>query len=392
MLVFSHLLSANGDECIAVDAGTASLGWLCGRLGHMVKTRISAYDALKTGGPLAARVTVGSSAPSQSARQTPHRKKKHHSVPQYLLKRFSDDKGEVSAYDRIKKRQQLLSPRKICIENNLYTVADRLGTKYDTVEEFFAEIDQQCALFVKSIKSYHATIRGQDRRIAARFIASQFVRASQIVHGIERVGRNIVRRGATEVADNILADTLRTGTLGVDALEEISDFKEHARELEVENIAAELPWQLDLIEQALMARTLNFQIVICPEERIIISDYPIALIGTDDSYAMGGKTPGFQNAAEIWCPLSPELAMIATPATLISDDALRPKLSMIKSRNLRIALDSRRWVIEKPGTQMIRHLKIPKPVARFMRSHDSLWPIRSKVPGERPLRASDMLD
>lgn len=358
----------------------------------MMMIRMSAHDALSIGGPLATRATFDRPVSDSPVHQIPGRKKRHHTVARYLLDQFRDTNGKAWAYDRIEGSHRLLPPKALCIEKDLYTVADRTGNKSDVVEEFFAEIDQECAAFVKNITIDRPIIQDQDRVRAIRFIASQFIRAGQIVRGVKRAGLRIVRHEAPRMADEILADALRTGAWSLSALEEIVSFKKRVPELEVENIAANLPWLMGRIEQALMERRLDFRILVCPQGRIIISDYPIALIGTDDSYSTGGKTPGFQNAAEIWCPLSPELAMIATRIPLAPDAVLRPKLSMIKSRNRRIALDSRQWVIERPGTQVIRRLGIPKLNARLTENHDSLWPIRSKVFGERPIRATDMLN
>lgn len=357
----------------------------------MLTTQISADEALRAGGPLATRVAFSRPAFGQSVRQMRQRKKRHHSVPQYLLRRFCDASRQVWAYDRIAKKSKNLSPQAVCAENDLYTVADQTGSKSDTVEEFFAEIDRECATFIETITTDRPIIQDRDRAVAIRFMASQFVRAGHIVKGVERAGLHIVRQEAPRMAKELLADALATGTWSVSGLEEISRFKERASELEVENMAANLPWLMGDIEQVLMHGRLDIHILTCPQGRIIISDYPIALIGADDSYSTGGETPGFQNAVEIWCPLSPELAMIATRTKLEPNAVLRPKLSVIKSRNLRIALDSRRWVIEKPGSRMIRRLNIPKPDARFTGNRDSLWPKRSTVSDERPIGTTDLL-
>lgn len=355
----------------------------------MMTTQMSAYDALNTGGPLATRATFGRPA-GRSTRQMPGAKKKHHSVPKYLLNLFCDPKREVFAYNRIEKKGKCLPPTTVCVEKHLYTVIDRSGDRSDIVEEFFAEVDRQCASFIERVTSSHPTFHGSDRGIAVRFMASQFIRTPQIIRGIERAGRTIFRDEGPRLADEQLADMLNSGIWNADEIESIQHFKEHARELEVENAPADLPWHMDRIEQELMTRRLNFYIAVCSEGHVIISDYPIALIGSNESHATGGIIPGFSNATEIWCPLSPELALVATQAALGAGTALYPKLSIIHDRNKRIALDSHRWTIERPGAHQIRHLNIPKTDGRYIGSDNSLWSERSKVPGERPIGVVDL--
>ena len=104
--------------------------------------------------------------------------KKHHYLPQFYLKLFSQDQFHLHVYD--KKAISSESPfryqtiEKIAFENNLYTYKTKDGGK-ETLEDFFCQIEGKASGVIKKLE-LHQDILPMERGHLALFIAFLWLR------------------------------------------------------------------------------------------------------------------------------------------------------------------------------------------------------------------------
>jgi len=67
--------------------------------------------------------------------------RRHHYLPQFYLRRFTDEEGLVSLFDRETKEFRRQPPVNTALRKHFYTVTDADGLKSDGIEQMFSGLD-----------------------------------------------------------------------------------------------------------------------------------------------------------------------------------------------------------------------------------------------------------
>src|SRR5437667_266194 len=79
--------------------------------------------------------------------------KRHHFVPQMLLRRFSNEGGKLAFFDKRIADKGVLesSPKDLFAKRHLYSRLEKNGTKDTALEKYFAEIEGTANLLIDKI-------------------------------------------------------------------------------------------------------------------------------------------------------------------------------------------------------------------------------------------------
>jgi hypothetical protein len=100
------------------------------------------------------------------------RARRHHIVPQFILRRFADEDGNVVVYDVEADKEWSGSVRKIAVENDFYTVETPEGPS-DLAEEALAKIEGLAAAAIDRVLGGSFPPDNDDRQAISAFLALQ---------------------------------------------------------------------------------------------------------------------------------------------------------------------------------------------------------------------------
>lgn len=290
--------------------------------------------------------------------------RKHHYVPQFHIRRFSDSQGRVHAYDR-KKCKTLRSqrPRNVLRKRDLYRV-----TTADDSDEF--ELERMLA-------------RGEARwaQVVARILREGVVSNDIVPELVEYLAFQIVRtlqqrEGARALADHFSTGTAilelrarqRSGELSDNESAAAEEFIASANERGLRAVESEsnvLRGQMAGLTQIIdiLDDGWHFVLVTLDHPGFVLSDHPIALLGDWDGTIGTGIGPA--TAEEIWMPLDPSHSLVLTR------DHSQPRLVLALPRShawkisYRLALESLQWTIYQPGSEPLKRMNIPTEPPRW---------------------------
>lgn len=113
--------------------------------------------------------------------------KKHHYVPVFYQKGFSDSTNLLWVYDRKLRLYKHLHPKVLCREEDLYAVRTKGGSKDRRIEtDLLSPIDGQAALVIRKLAPGVKPSRQEFRRLV-RFISLQHTRLPSFGRAVSRV-------------------------------------------------------------------------------------------------------------------------------------------------------------------------------------------------------------
>ena len=82
-----------------------------------------------------------------------NRPKRHHFVPQMLLRRFTDENGLLHVFDKRIREKRVVSsrPTNVFLKNELYTQHGEGGIKDVSAEAMFANLENEANLIIERI-------------------------------------------------------------------------------------------------------------------------------------------------------------------------------------------------------------------------------------------------
>jgi len=101
---------------------------------------------------------------------------KHHYVPRFYLKRFSEPQGKIKAYDRTKGMTLSTSITNLATETEYYSVLDEQGEKSDVVEELLSRVEGRAKEILDSHSLHNSSLSSSDRLDLSLLIGLQLVR------------------------------------------------------------------------------------------------------------------------------------------------------------------------------------------------------------------------
>ena len=107
----------------------------------------------------------------------------HHYVPQFYLKRFVDDNGQVWVYDKDTDRVFSSTPRNVAAEHGFYSLPVPFPDP-SVLEEQFSDLEREASLITEDWLGYvdlgrHIEIPDVNREIMSLYITTQMLRTSE---------------------------------------------------------------------------------------------------------------------------------------------------------------------------------------------------------------------
>jgi len=81
--------------------------------------------------------------------------KRNHYIPQFLLRRFTDERGRLHFFDKKRCEKGVLesTPKDLFVEGHLYTVVNASGSKDTSAEKYFNTLETRAEIVLKKIVS-----------------------------------------------------------------------------------------------------------------------------------------------------------------------------------------------------------------------------------------------
>lgn len=120
--------------------------------------------------------------------------KRHHYVPQFYLKNFADDKGQIWVYDRQTKQYRHQNVSDTALVRHYYRVESKDG-KYNTeVEKLLAEIEGLACVAIEKLKQGTTTLTEEEKANIAIFAALQMTRVPDFEKRTNEMQEKIIRK------------------------------------------------------------------------------------------------------------------------------------------------------------------------------------------------------
>ena len=285
--------------------------------------------------------------------------RKHHYVPQFHIRRFADARGRVHAYDRIKGnhlRDQ--RPRSILKKRDLYRARTIDESQEFELEHILAVGEANWSRIVATIIS-EGVVSSESIPDLVEYLAFQIVRTLQQRENMRALSDHF----STGMAILELRAQQESGELGHSERAAVDEFIADANKGELRAIESESHMLRNQMSGlALMVEILedgwHFVVVSLNHPGFVLSDHPIALLGDWDGTITTGIGPAI--AEEIWMPLDPSHALVLTRDYNQPRHILALPRSHARRISQRLALESSRWTIYRPGTDPLKQMAIPK--------------------------------
>ena len=127
------------------------------------------------------------------AKKSSHPRLQHY-VPQFLLRNFTDEKGQLHVFDKLSERIFTLSPRGIAAEAGFYDFMDDAG-KPHTAEHFLGSMEAKVSAIIAGIldKQSLSHLTDDDRVHLSLFAAVQQLRAKAVRQRIQSLNTGTLR-------------------------------------------------------------------------------------------------------------------------------------------------------------------------------------------------------
>lgn len=302
---------------------------------------------------------------AESSSRAPKPPRRHHYVPRFYLERFTDQKQRLSVYDRRSGRSFTTGTRDIAVATDFYRLPDDLGLPPEFLEQLFAAHEGVAADTVREIVSA-GVISPDQRRVLASYIALQELRTPQTRDSIG----DMASWSGSLLAQIEIRKRIDSGEFATDedrsraeaAIESLAQGKVTVRPTDESLVGLSLS-ALEKVTTELLGNWA-WSLVLLSKPMLLTSDQPVAMLG-EPELDSPGTSVGVGNALEIWLPLDPRHAVVASRDMSIPKTLLGLTDSHVKKLNLRIALQSDRHVFYRPGTAALKGLQIPTEPPRW---------------------------
>ncbi len=288
------------------------------------------------------------------------RRKRHHYVPAFYLRRFADSQNQLQAYRRNDERHVARMPvRSAAVEAGLYMVEDSASEATDAAEIAISEIEAEIAPAFDALLAGPWPPKHEVRGLVANMVAFQAVRTREMLHTFEGMWDAMAKLGMSVLTRDQLRQLIIDAGDGEPSNKEldetmsgIQDFDGYRVEIHP-NVMVETMMRtaVDFV-QPVADRSWFLQV--CSEPLIITSDTPVV------AHSSGGAPAGLLNAEEIWFPIDPYHNLL-----MVLDDQgwpeakvpMPPSLALQLSHGL--ALSSYEWVFANPNDGVLDMIELP---------------------------------
>ena len=295
----------------------------------------------------------------------PRPPKRQHYVPQWYLRRFRDPSAKegrnyVAAYDRQSNTQhQRMAVKNVAVESNLYTLTAADDADAYIVEALLARRDEfdleLTSRILKECKVDHDDIPDVKQLIAIQHFRTRSLR---------ELLRHMYR---DEEQPKLAAELMKEGPPSSWPAEQQVEFWRSVDELK------EGKWIAPDGEDGLLALQFGddgtflagldlfrgFILVVLINEAFVTSDNPIVARRLGFPQWDTIMKIGLAHAEELWFPLGPRHALMATRSSQISPTQIGLSVSQVRSINNALMRASDRWTIWQRGSAADQFLDLP---------------------------------
>jgi hypothetical protein len=287
-------------------------------------------------------------------------KRRHHTVPRLLLRRFADGERIMRVpLDGGERRSVGIAD--VTVHRNFYSMVDKNGQLDDTVEDLLAELEGKAAKVIREVVNGVWPLPITERAVLAEWIAAQHARIpaaraanNEIADHLGKVliamgGKPEIRRRLEEDAQEPVSDEK------VEALwQELTDFDGYYAEMSVNDHMAAMGQSMKTAYEVFMAR--SWGLIKFDRRTLLVPDHPVTLV-------RGEKIPSFRgvgvgNAAAVLVPIDRHAAiMMASPGH--DDFLVRPHTKLAKELNQRFAENARKELFHHPDDKPLEGVELP---------------------------------
>ncbi|MFE2426838.1 DUF4238 domain-containing protein [Streptomyces sp. NPDC059373] len=287
-------------------------------------------------------------------------KRRHHTVPQLLLRRFAEGESLV----RVPLDGKAPHPcgiKNVTVHRDFYSMVDEAGQLDDTVENMLSDLEGQAAEVLRQVLDDGVwPLPIDERAVLAEWIAAQHARipAARTAHNemadqlgkiaIAMGGKPEIRRHLEETATEPVSDE------EVEALwAEVTDFDNYYAEMSVNDHMASMGQSIKTAYDVFMRRAwglIRFQ-----RRALLIPDHPVTLVREETLPSFYGV--GIANAAAVLVPIDRRAAiMMASPGP---DFVVRTHTKLALELNQRFAWNARRELFHHPDDNPLEGVELP---------------------------------
>lgn len=220
--------------------------------------------------------------------------KKHHYIPQFYMKGFSQDSNNLWVYDKKSKNPndvKKLTTKTIAFENNFYTYLSIHKTK-ETMEDMFCQMEGLAANVINKIANGHE-IDSQEKADLAVFISFLWLRTPKSKKRMAKMTTNLYeqvsRKSIAMTPNQKLIDFFATrGKVMTD--KEIDELKEFATDEKRSRFALKIPQNYWIKEMLQLGMDITPTFQMCDWE-FCVTDKPYAFITSDNPFMLIPSEP-----------------------------------------------------------------------------------------------------
>lgn len=290
-------------------------------------------------------------------------KRRHHTVPRLLLRRFADGK-RLLRVPLDGGAQRLVGIADVTVHNDFYSMRDENGQLDDSVENLLAELEGKAAMVIRMVVDDGVwPLPLEQRAILAEWIAAQHARipaARKVNNEIgDYCGKLMIAMGGKPEIRRRL-EAVATGPVSDEDVEtawaELTDFDGYCAEMSVNGHMVSMGQAMVAAYTEFMARAwglMKFE-----RRTLLIPDHPVTLVRDEDAPAWRGV--GIGTAGAILMPIDRRVAIMMVSSD-VDDFSVRTHTKLAKELNQRFAFNARRELFHHPDDDPLEGVELPSP-------------------------------
>ncbi|WP_406305055.1 DUF4238 domain-containing protein [Streptomyces sp. NBC_00885] len=294
-------------------------------------------------------------------------KRRHHTVPRLLLRRFADGE-QIIRVPLDGGERRLVGIADVTVHRDFYSMRDESGQLDDTVEDLLAELEGKAAKVIRKVIGGVWPLPIEERAVLAEWIAAQHARipAARTAHNemADHLGKVLIAMGGKpEIRRHLEEDA--TGPVSDEEVEalwaEVTDFDSYSAEMSVNDHVLSMGQSMKTAYEVFMAR--SWGLIKFERRTLLIPDHPVTLVRDEDMPSWSGV--GIGNAAVILMPIDRRAAIMM--ASLGPDDFfVRTHTKLAKELNQRLAYNARGELFHHPDDNPLEGVELPPVRGREM--------------------------
>ncbi|MFJ3359549.1 DUF4238 domain-containing protein [Streptomyces anthocyanicus] len=286
-------------------------------------------------------------------------KRRHHTVPRLLLRRFADGE-QIMRVPLDGGERRLVGVADVTVHRDFYSMRDENGQLDDTVEDLLSKLEDKAARVIRKVVDGLWPLPIEERAVLAECIAAQHARIPAVRTASNEIGDHLgkimiamggkpeIRRHLEEGATEPVTDE------EVDAVwAEVTDFDGYYAEMPVNDHMVSMGQSMATAYEVFMAR--SWGLMRFERHTLLIPDHPVTLVRDDDMPPWSGV--GIANAAAVLVPIDRRVAIIMRePGPDVSYPA---STKAARELNQRFAWNARKELFHHPDDNPLDGVKLP---------------------------------